>query len=66
MNAQCRTCDGTGLIEVPLGEHFYSHNMAIDAECPEMEGQSMGIEWGQEQCPDCKGTGFVDAIKEDK
>lgn len=42
-----------GAIPVPLGEHHVTHDMAIDAGDPSLEGQSMGIEWGQEQCQWC-------------
>lgn len=44
----CETCGGSG--EVALGEHFVSHEMALDAGEPSLEGQSMGIEWGQCNC----------------
>ena len=49
----CPNCDGSGSKPVPLGEHFVSHEMAMDACDPSMEGASMGIEWGQEQCQWC-------------
>jgi len=32
-------------LSLPLGENFVSHEMAMDAGYPEMEGQSMGVEW---------------------
>lgn len=51
--AKCPECDGSGHIPVPLGENFVSHEMAIDAGEPSMEGQSMGIEWGDQQCQWC-------------
>jgi hypothetical protein len=46
---KCDTCGGGG--GVPVGEHFVTHDMALDAGDPAMEGASMGIEWGP--CPDC-------------
>ncbi len=51
--AKCPACDGGGAIPVPLGENFVSHEMAMDAGEPSMEGQSMGIEWGAQQCQWC-------------
>ena len=53
VNWRCQTCNGGGMI--PLGEHFVSHEMAMDGGDPELEGQSMGIEW--DRCPDCGGIG---------
>jgi protein gp37 len=35
----------------PLGEHFVTHEMAIDAGDPSMEGMSMGVEWEQTAPP---------------
>lgn len=35
----------------PLGEHFVSHDMAIDAGDMMLEGQSMGVEWEYMQPP---------------
>lgn len=49
----CEVCGGSG--EVPIGEHFVTRDMAIDGGCPEMEGASMGIEYGR--CPECGGSG---------
>lgn len=49
--AMCKNCNEG---HIPLGENFVTHDMAIDAGCPEMEGQSMGIEWGI--CPCCYGN----------
>lgn len=45
-------CDD-GAIAVPLGENFVTREMAIDGGDPSLEGQSMGIEWGAEQCQWC-------------
>ena len=52
MSDPCPLCGGSGA--VPVGEHFISHEMAMDGSVPEMEGASMGIEWGP--CPDCDGA----------
>lgn len=51
--AVCQNCDGSGSIPVPVGEHFVTHEMALDAGDPSMEGSSMGVEWGAEQCQWC-------------
>ena len=51
--AKCSNCDGSGGYEAPLGENFVSHEMAMDAGEPSMEGQSMGIEYGLVQCQWC-------------
>ena len=51
-NWQCERCGGTG--GIPLGEHFVSHEMALDAGDPALEGMSMGIEW--RPCPNCDGA----------
>ena len=53
---QCLNCKGTG--KIALGEHFVSHEMALDACEPEMEGMSMGIEYGK--CPECAGDGWIE------
>jgi DnaJ-class molecular chaperone len=50
---QCEACEGSG--RVPVGEHFVTREMAIDAGDRAMEGMSMGIEYGP--CPECSGTG---------
>jgi len=66
--AKCPNCDGSGSKSVPLGERFVSHEMAMDACEPSMEGASMGIEWGQEQCQWCdeRNRLAIDAAKENK
>lgn len=51
--AKCPECDGSGAIPVRMGEHFVTHEMALDAGEPAMEGQSMGVEWGAQQCQWC-------------
>lgn len=67
--AQCPNdgCDGQGY-PVPLGEHFVTHDMALAAGDPSMEGQSMGVEWGQEQCQWCheRDAALSTDRKEDK
>jgi hypothetical protein len=55
---ECEGCGGGGSIAVPIGEHFVSHDMALDAGEPAMEGMSMGVEWGQEPCP-CHRPGLT-------
>ena len=52
VNWVCPTCNNSG--GVPLGEHFVSYEMAQDSGSPELQGQSMGIEWGS--CPNCDGA----------
>ena len=52
---QCPNCEGSG--RTALGEHFVSHEMALDACEPEMEGMSMGIEYGA--CSECNGDGWI-------
>jgi hypothetical protein len=52
---KCPDCGGDGAI--PIGEHFVTREMAIDAGEPAMEGKSMGIEYVQ--CERCEGDGFV-------
>jgi hypothetical protein len=52
-NAVCPNCDGSGSWASPIGEHFVSHEMAMDAGDASMEGSSMGIEWEQVQCRWC-------------
>lgn len=52
----CPNCGGGGAI--PIGEHFVSRDMALDAGCPELEGSSMGVEWAQ--CEMCGGIGTIE------
>ena len=48
---ECQNCQGGA---IPLGEHFVSVCMCIDAGMDTMHaGQSMGIEWGECSC--CNG-----------
>ena len=49
---ECRECEG-GWIWTEIGEHFVTREMAIDAGMPELEGSSMGIEYGWVKCPCC-------------
>jgi hypothetical protein len=51
---QCPICEGEG--RLPVGEHFVTREMALDACEPAMEGMSMGIEYAQ--CPECGGMGL--------
>lgn len=53
----CQCCEGSG--RVPIGEHFVSREMAMDACEPAMEGMSMGIEYGH--CQECGGDGIARA-----
>ena len=53
---QCPDCGGDGAIAIR--EHFVTHDMALDACEPSMEGMSMGIEYAQ--CPRCGGGGLLD------
>ena len=55
--AQCPDCGGDG--RVPVGEHYVSHEMALDAGQPERAGESMGVEYGP--CPRCHGAGKLKA-----
>ena len=52
------TCDNCeqGQVYVPLGEHFVTHDMAMDAGDMALEGASMGIEWGWVECSCCNGN----------
>ena len=52
---QCAVCEGSG--RIPIGEHFVTRDMAMDACEPSMEGMSMGIEYGP--CPNCNGDGLL-------
>ncbi len=52
---QCPKCEGTG--QIPLGEHFVTREMALDGGDPQLEGMSMGIEYGA--CSNCSGDGWL-------
>jgi transcription elongation factor Elf1 len=52
---KCPECGGSG--QVPIGEHFVTRDMAIDAGEPEMEGMSMGVEY--DTCSTCGGYGVI-------
>lgn len=52
---QCSDCQGSG--RIPIGEHFVTRDMAIDGGDVQLEGQSMGVEFGP--CPSCGGGGLV-------
>jgi len=55
----CKTCGGSGAIQVPTmseGGYYVSADMASDACMPELEGQFMGEpepDWDLEPCPGC-------------
>jgi DnaJ-class molecular chaperone len=52
----CPACQGEG--QVFLGEYIVTHEMAMDACEPDMEGMSMGPEYGP--CDQCYGSGLVE------
>lgn len=52
---KCIECE-EGYVYEPLGEHFVTHEMAMDACDMSLEGQSMGIEWGWVECECCNGN----------
>ena len=62
--SECKVCNYGN---IPLGENFVTHDMAMDAVDMSYEGQSMGIEWGccpccggnWEDCPECSKEGKV-------
>ena len=60
---RCEGCGGSGEAEqeVCIGEHFVSHEMAVDAGMPEAEGSHHGYEYGSEvvRCPGCNGRRWV-------
>jgi len=62
VSSQCPACKGDG--RVPIGEHFVTRDMAIDAGEREMEGMSMGVEYGD--CRECGGTGQAPPIEIEK
>ena len=55
----CEMCQGEG--QICLGERFVSHDMALDAGEPQMEGMHYGYEYGE--CPNCGGLGFIEEAK---
>jgi DnaJ-class molecular chaperone len=52
---QCESCEGTG--QFCVGETLVSRDMAIDAECPSLEG--MHYEYEFAPCPTCGGDGWI-------
>jgi hypothetical protein len=52
---QCPECEGEG--KIPIGDHFVTHEMAIDAGDRSLEGQYYKTEYGT--CPKCGGNGFL-------
>jgi hypothetical protein len=61
--AVCPECDGSGQTSFPLGEHFVTREMAIDAGDRSMEGQSMGIEYGHNECQWCHFRNQLRAVE---
>ncbi|MFA7219493.1 MAG: hypothetical protein WC119_03245 [Synergistaceae bacterium] len=53
--AICPNCDGSGAIPVQVScREYVSHEMAMDAGCPEMEGSLYSDdEWQQVECEWC-------------
>lgn len=60
---RCEGCGGDGfnVIQVPVGAHHVTREMAMDAGMPEIEGSVAEIEYGAEQepCPSCNGHRWV-------
>lgn len=52
---QCPDCEGQGMVNGD--EEFVTHDMALDACEPLMEGMSLGIIL--EPCPTCGGGGVI-------
>lgn len=52
---QCPNCEGNG--QIPIGEHYVTREMSLDAEEPIMEGHLYDIEYTQ--CKRCEGTGEI-------
>ena len=53
--AQCPSCDGSGAIHTKIRDRCYvTHEMALDAQCPEMEGSIYcEEEWDSVECQWC-------------
>ena len=51
----CDACGGEG--QFIVGEMLVSREMALDAECPALEGEHYGFEYAK--CPACGGDGWV-------
>jgi len=51
---ECKECQ-EGYVYAPVGEHFVTHDMAMDAGDMALEGASMGVEWGWVECSCCNG-----------
>jgi DnaJ-class molecular chaperone len=49
----CPKCDGKGYFKVP---YEFTHDMAVDAGIPELEGQ---IDEVREKCQACGGDGWI-------
>lgn len=53
LDAECETCGGQGEVEYTVTE-YVTHDMASDAESPEMEGQPIQVPV-RRSCPACRG-----------
>ena len=53
---KCQYCGGSGTV-VRREVNYVTRDMAIDAECRELEGQEIWQDF-QEQCEFCEGTGI--------
>jgi hypothetical protein len=51
---ECKNCE-SGYQYAPIGEHFVTADMAMDAGMPEIAGASMGVEWDYVICDCCNG-----------
>lgn len=51
----CDACGGSG--QYCIGETLVSRDMALDAECPELEGSHYRFEFAR--CPTCGGDGWI-------
>jgi len=60
---ECKNCEG-GQVYAPIGEHFVTADMAMDAGMPEMVGASMGVEWGWCECDCCHGNWYCKTCRE--
>lgn len=58
----CPDCQGEG--KIPIGVHYVTRDMALDAGFPEMEGMEYSYEFAQ--CEKCEGDGRVLTEKSDQ
>ena len=59
---ECPDCSGPGVVYVQFTENV-THEMALDAGYPEMEGMEWDFGYGWVDCEKCGGTGKVDDIQ---